>query len=236
MGRVAVHLPVTDRDARDIGARSKSIPSFNFGQRISNIRGDRGTSWSQLVFIRSMGIVSGLGVAARPSLAVPDLKRAEAPELDVVAARQRILHSIEEGVDHQPAVRLGDSRPGRFRRRCLQNRPSEIDRAHESHAAGPRSRPRAGRRSRYGTPPSRSSGPSCSSWECAARSTKYAAVITALTEGLPTSGRLRRSGRATPKTVSYRTASRRWRTGLLDAVAPVPLGRAASTVRQMSAI
>ena len=44
---------------------------------------------------------------------------------------------------------------------------------------------------------------------------QYAAVITALTEGLPISGRLRRPRQPTQKTVSYRTASRRWRARLL---------------------
>ena len=46
--------------------------------------------------------VCGPGVAARASLAVPHLKRAEAPELDVVATRQRILHSVEEASTTSP--------------------------------------------------------------------------------------------------------------------------------------
>ena len=54
------------------------------------------------------------GVAARPGVAVPDLERAEAPELDVVGARQRILHRFGEGVDHQPAGSLGNSRSDRI--------------------------------------------------------------------------------------------------------------------------
>ena len=52
---------------------------------------------------------AGPGIACRPGLAVPHLEDAESPKFDAVALPERVLHGIEERVNHQPAFPLGDS-------------------------------------------------------------------------------------------------------------------------------
>ena len=68
---------------------------------------------------------SRAGVAARAGLTVPDLEGAKASELYTVALGERVLHGVEEGVNHQPAFPLGDSRSD-----CIDDLLNEVGFGH----------------------------------------------------------------------------------------------------------